>query len=532
MTEKRLLRGIIPLMMLVLLVACGGGGESDEAAAGPTSTPSPAERLVTTDISGENEGIEGGDRLLAWIGSAIAPGQQSANSPGQIVFIDGNGRIDPVMDAPTGTSRVHACGRQATSLDGRYFAFFVGGDDGTLYLMDGTRAPREVRDMSAMGCADVSTLQFTPDGQRFAYIDFAPDAPSSNFARGFLYVYESDDVEQLIRVDNVSAFDVSASALAYVGVFADADGNASEAGVSIWPYDGEPDEITTLFADSGCQFTSGQLVYTGADSLAALMGQRCSGNGTSWELYTIEITAGTASRVTDGNLAGSFLSYARTNSLLAQVDGGIVYYTLPDGLTANTVTVRSALLDSPEESDDLVVNGIMPRYNNRPYDPDTSAHPVISPDGQWAAIASQTANGAAAVNVMDLADPEGFPFDLRAGNGIVVSMAFTPDSGQLVYVAGASDGGDNSLFSLDLARGVEDRIARGHFVEVIPAPDNLAVAVSTWAFPDDPNQPMYMTLDVVSLADGEISTLATGATITSEGRVTDRHFIYPLSWRG
>lgn len=538
MIDRRISRLILPVMLLLVLAACGGsgdgGGDDDGADAGPTATPAPAESLFTTDLSGAGVGAGRDSRLLAWIGSAAAPGQQSANAPGQVVLVRGNGETETLFDLPVGTSRVHACGEQATSPDGRYFAFFTGGDTGTLYLMDGTREPREVRELMAMGCNSVASFQYTPDGERFAVIDFEPDAPSSDFAHGFLYVYNTGNVEQVARFDNVAAFDITDTALAFIGFFTDSQDRATEAGVSIWQQGGEPDEITTLFAGDGCQFTSGQVVYTGLDTLAALMGQRCNGSGTTWDLYTIDVTAGTANRAIDGSTPGSFLSYARTNGLFAQPDGGIVYYTLPDGLTANTVNVRAAVLDTLEPGDDLIDSGVMPRFSSRPYDPASNAPPAISADGRWVAIASSDPNGNAAVNVLDLSDPAAVPVTIRAGSrgDTVSALAFTPDSTRLLFVAGGNNGGDNSLFALDLARGVETRIARGHFVQVVPAPDGEAAGVSAWAFPDDPNQPMYMTLDVVALPGGEIETLARGAAISDDGDVDDRHFIYPLSWRG
>lgn len=536
--RRIVLRGWMMAGLLLALVACGGGGDEggsngDTTDGGPTATPSPAESLITTDLSEGDTGISGEDRVLAWIGAAPAPGQQSASAPGQIVWINGNGRTETLFDLPTGTSRVNACGEQATSPDGRYFAFFAGGDSGSLYLVDGTRDPREVRTMSALGCNSVGSFQYTPDGERFAVIDFEPDAASSDFARGFLYVYATADAEQITRLENVSAFDMSDSGLALVGFFTDSEDRATEAAVSIWQ-DGEPDEIATLFAGNGCQFSSGQVVFTGPDSLAVVVGQTCSGSGTGWAFYTVDISTGTANRALEGTTAGSFFSYARTNGLYTQPGGGIVYYTLPDGLTANTVSVRAALLDDLADGDDLIRSGVMPRFSNRPYDPARSAPPVVSPDGRWAAIASSDANGNAAVSVLDLSDSSLRPFSIRAGSAgdTVSSMAFTADSAQLLFVAGGNNGGDNSLFALDLASGVESRVTRGHFVEVVPAPDHSAVGVSAWAFPDDPNQPMYMTLDIIALPGGETDTLATGATITEDGRVQDRHFVYPLSWRG
>lgn len=534
----RLVGGLL-VALLMALVACSGGsdGGDDDAApaadAAPTSTQTPAESLITDDLTGGGGAVTAVDRLLVWVGRGSEPGQQSADAPGQLLMVRGTGATDVVMALPRGTSRVLACGEQATSPDGRHFAFFAGGDSGSLYLMDGIDTPQEVREMNALGCGSVAAFQFSPDSERYGVIDFEPDAINSTFAHGFLYIYETGSNRQVIRFENVAAFDISDDMLAYVGFFADRQGRAVEAGISLWDGSEEPEEVTTLFAEPGCQFASGQIVFTGEQTVAVLMGERCPDSVMRWTLHTVDGAAGAAALALSGQTGGSYLSYARTNGLYAAPDAGGVVYTLPDGLSANSVSVRRADLSSAEPGADLVRYGVMPRYTSRPYDPDLNTSPAIAPDGNWVAVASSDPDANVAVNVFDLRSPDAAPIVINGSSrgDRVVSMAFTPDSSTLLFVTGGSDGGDNSLFALDLTTGVETRVTRGHFVQLVPSPDNDVVGVSAWDFPDDPREPRFMILEVIALEDGAANTLARGALLTEAGQVQDRHFIYPLAWR-
>ena len=109
------------------------------------------------------------------------------------MLIDQTGVLTPLMDVPNTAARVTACGDQATSPNGRYFAFYVGADSGKLYLMDAAKAPILIDDVSFLAC--LSAFHYAPDSHRFAYIDYPSGATGSDFASGTLRLYDTDTLQ-------------------------------------------------------------------------------------------------------------------------------------------------------------------------------------------------------------------------------------------------------------------------------------------------------------------------------------------------
>jgi hypothetical protein len=136
------------------------------------------------------------------------------------------------------------------------------------------------------------------------------------------------------------------------------------------------------------------------------------------------------------------------------------------------------------------------------------------------------------LTVVNVADPSVAPIQVKAGSkgDIISSLAFTPDSKQVIMVAGGADTADNSLIAVDLATGNDSRIARGHFGPGLTlSPDGKEAAVMAWQIPDDPKQPAYANTELINLESNEKATLFTGAEV-KDGKVTNQQFALPLLW--
>lgn len=475
--------------------------------------------------------LPGGEKLLVWIGAGAYPGQHDSANPGELAWLDGN-TTETALALPPQTTRVVPCGDFATSPNGRYFAFLVGDDArGTLYLVDGLRAPEVVKsDVSAMACVGNGTFRYNPASTQLAYIDFLPTISTDPYASGTLNIAPLEDVSSATSFEAVAAFDMSDEYVAFLSLFEDERGQANEAAVIT--YDGTTDrEVATLFASDGCAYTSASLAILTPEQMAVVMGHKCAADGrTSWQFYTIDVPNRSATLALSDVQTGSYLTFARTNFVLGSADGSAAFFTTADGVTTHTsgvFAVSMADLKLNPIIDNVVV---MPRLSNRPYAAE-NALPRLSPDGNWWAVSRNTANNEASIAVVDLANPTLPPIELSAGGrgDQVTSIVFAPDASKVYYVAGGHSGGNNSLFSIELATGTEERVRRGRYGQALISPDGERMALISWQVVAD-NQPSFTNLILLNLETSEETTLFVGATV-SENRVTDQRFIYPLSWR-
>jgi hypothetical protein len=153
--------------------------------------------------------------VLTWTEAGPAPAQSSPSTAGELGLMDAEGTFTALMDVPDQTSRLMACGEEATSPDGSMFAYYVGLDAGTLYLMHGSDAPVVLDpDVHALACVGGGTFQFSPDSARLAYIAFETDASASEFADGFLHVLDAASMDEQLLTRNVTAFDLVDDGLA------------------------------------------------------------------------------------------------------------------------------------------------------------------------------------------------------------------------------------------------------------------------------------------------------------------------------
>jgi hypothetical protein len=512
------------LSLLILLGACGAS-DSESGVGDPDVTPVPT--AITNDVTGANAGMDAGDHVLAWLGFGTSPAQPSG--PGSMVTINGRGELREVLALPAGTSRVQPCGERATSLDGRYFTFFAGGDTGSLYLMNNTNDPVEIGAAGAMACLGMGTFRYAPASNRLGYINFPAEAVSARYALGSLHIVDTGSGKEQGSFADVAAFDLGDDKAVFVSFYPDSDNEVKEAAVFSWT-DGNPREVVALFPPARCQYRDAQVAILDEETVLVLFGQSCEGAaGGSWALYSVNTAGHSAVQILAGTEPGSYFS-ARANALLISPDRQTAYFTTPDGLRLETANLYSLSLAQPERNPPLVSHVVMPRVvSNRPYDPGANATPALSPDGRWLAVVRSDANRNAGLHVLDLNAPDLPPIRIAAGTGqdTVTGLAFTADSQRLLFVAGGNDGRGNSLFSMDLEMAADSRIIRSRFAgEILISPDGGAAALPDW----QGERSRYLNLNVVNLADNQSAALFIGAEIV-DNIVIDQRFIYPISWR-
>jgi Tol biopolymer transport system component len=482
----------------------------------PTATPPP-----TVDVQALDNLPDGQNLLVALT---------TGSAPGQIALMDRAATAIPVMDIPADASRVTPCGDEATSPNGRFFAFYMGGDAGNLYLMDATKAPVRVDDVEYLVCLGNGTFQFTPDSNRFAYIDFFPGVTREEYPDGVLKIFETGSGSQIVTFDNVTTFDINNGNAVFVSFFVNNRNEADEAAVSLWDGSATREIATLLPTAERCWFTSAAISFAPNGSAVLVMGQRCAAGNvdTQWQLFTLDPSAGSATLAASDFQPGAFVPFARNNNVFFSPDGSYAYFTVPDGVTAYTVAVAAVQLADITITVPVARQAVFPNFSGA-----TNAFPRFSPDHRWLATAVTSPDNDNQVLALDLANPATAPITIGAGSrdDLISGLAFTPDSGQVIYTAGGAGGADNALLALNLASGSERRIMRGHFDrDVLVSPDSNTAALLDWQRVEDPREPMYTNLVLINLVDSTVTTLFTGADVV-DGRVTNVRTAAPLTWR-
>jgi Tol biopolymer transport system component len=449
--------------------------------------------------------------------------------------MDSSGATSPLIDVPPQTSKVMPCGERALSPNGRFFTLYLGlvGDQGlqsgSLYTMTDGAAPVLLHDAPLLTCLGNGTFQYSPDSARLAYVDYAPGAATDTFAHGFLHIVNTADMSEVTTFERATAFTMASDGIAFVSFFTNDQGNADEAAVTWW--DGNIDrEITTLTPTAeNCFFTNATLAATPDGKLIAVLGHRCTRGDTStnWQLYSIDRAARSATLISSSPQPGAFTSFTRTNNVYIAPGGSTAYFTIPDGVTANTVGVSAIDLSNATITPVIERQAVFPTFQGA-----ANAFPRVSPDGKWLAMVVTTPNSDNTLTVIKLDDPTAAPISVSAGSrgDTISNMAFTPDSSHLVYVAGGDNNANNSLFSLDLASGSETRVRRGRFAQGFAlSPAGTEVAIMDWQFLEDPQQPPYIKLEVINLESSEVATLFEGADIV-DNKVQNQRFAWPMLW--
>lgn len=469
--------------------------------------------------------------LLVWVANGEAPGSQTASEPGQLAYINSSGVAETVLELPKQTSRVESCSERPTSPDGKLYAFYVGQDQGSLYVMRGSDKPTKISDVQALTCLGAGTFQYAPGSNRFGYISYEGDAAKSEFADGFVHIINSSDFTELFKYENVTAFDLTDTGAAFVSFFTNDKNEADEAAVVWWNGTSQQEVATLKPASEDCKFTSASIRVLPDGKFMLVLGHRCKKGDTStnWQLYSVNPTDKSATLAASASQKGTFAAFARTNAIYLTTDGKQALFTVPDGLTANTVGIKRVNVADLSIGDVVDKEVVTATYSGT-----TNAVPQVSPDGKWLAAVVTSPNAANSISIWSLSDPNVAPIVVSAGSkgDIVSSMAFTRDSGHLLTIIGGENKSNNSLVSIELASGRDSRVARGHFSKGIAlSADGTQAAVLDWQIPEDTKQQAYLNLVTVSLTDGSMTTVYAGADVV-DGKVSNQRFAYPMAWVG
>ncbi|MDZ4768915.1 MAG: hypothetical protein SGJ24_07290 [Chloroflexota bacterium] len=480
----------------------------------PTATPIPTATTAPVTAA-SNDILLGG--VLAWIG-----GRDAVNTSGrmaQIALIGSDGTVSTLFETPDTGRPARACGERATSPDGDLFAFYVGADRGTLYMMRGATAPIVVREVEYLACLGMGTFRYSADGGRFAFIDYTPGAARDDFADGTMRLYDSTSLAQVVTFEDVIAFDLGTSDALFVRFYANEQGVADEAAVLLWDGSTERELATLLPTEDGCRFTSAQIVRGGEPLI--IMGQRCTRGDTRthWQLYDLNIEDGAVNLIQSDAQPGAFLTFARTNTLIASPDGETVYFTVPDGVAANTVAVAAINRADNTITIPVARQAVMPSFSGT-----TNATPRFSPDGRWLITVVTSPDADNQLVALELDAPDRAPLTLAAGTRGDSIPAFDIGlfSDRAYLIAG---GADNALFDFDLNSGASRRIARGRYVEsLIASGDRIAVLERRQ---EESPVREFLDLVLVEIDDGAKRTIFEGQPIPGGGST----IAVPLAWR-
>ena len=264
-----------------------------------------------------------------------------------------------------------------------------------------------------------------------------------------------------------------------------------------------------------------------------LVGEKCrSGDGrTRWQLYLIDRTARSSTLLLSAPQEGGYFPASQTYNLYTSLDNTQALFSFADGITRDSASIYRLDFQAPESALPVIERAAsMRRYVPLRLSLPAAAPAARSWDGRYWAVGVNPP-GSAELAVMDLGaidSPIRIPVS-RAGDA-VRAMAFSPDSSALVYIAGGTGGGDTSLYHLDLALGVESRIARGQYAPAIAVRGDKAAALIQYRSTNEATPRPYTDLVLVG-PDGAQRDLLGGVVLDEQGFLKGFQFVVPLAWR-
>lgn len=504
------------------------------------TTVSAADQQSTDGDSAARIGPD--SQILVWNAPGLEPGRQSVDNVGELAYINGNGDLDELDDVLAQSARVEACGPNALSPDGRHLALYqgnVGGVVSSLYMITDGAEPQLVNDIfQPVSCVGGNgILNFAPDSSYVTFIEYERDF-NIGFADGFLRIVSTSDLSELFSAREVVAFEQAADGVAFVRFFTNDRSEADEVAIVFW--DGNTDrELTSFFAEGDCRYQNASITTAPDGQLWLGLVTRCSGI-TELNIYRINPQERSATLILTQQSNGVYANFAQSNRIWFSRDGSYVIYTLPDGITQQTVSLNALAMenipdDEPADVNDteviieqqMVVGGVQGQAGNNDFS-------RVSPDGRYLIAVVTTVNQRRnELQLVNLDDPLADPLVIPAGGeaDIFPYIDFTRDGGRMVYVAG---GADNSLFFLDLnAENINPiRIRRGSFQRYATlSPDGTEIAILANEYPDDEREERdrYTALRVINLDTSDEVLLFEGAEIV-DGEVGEREFATPIFW--
>lgn len=486
--------------------------------------------IVVAPRNGAAARADANDRILVWVADASRPGEQRADAVGDLGYMDGLGTFTKIGPVLPQSGRVEVCGPHGISNDGRHMALYQGIEGGvvsSLYLVTDGGEPQLVTDrFQPVGCVGSNGIfEFSGDGSRMVFIEFERQF-QYDFADGLLKVVTTDGFTELLSVRNVVAFDQTSNGVAFVSFFTNDRKEADEVAVTLW--DGNTDrELFSELAGDDCRYMGARVQEGNDGNLWMGLAERCSG-ATNLKFIRIDPATRSGETVFSVESGGRFSSYAESNRFFLTPDGSTLVYTLPDGITDETVSINAYDLTA-QESRVLVEKGAIVGYLSNP----ANAGLTVGSDGNFLAFVTRSVNNREfTLNLWNLNDLSAPVLSERSGgeDDIIPFMALSRDGKRLVYVAG---GLDNSIFTLDLtnpAAGPE-RVRRGTFgkwAALSPSGEELAI-VEFQIQEEGIRGPDFLNTQIVNLVTAEVTTIYTGGRVEGD-EVVDYSFAVPVYW--
>lgn len=436
--------------------------------------------------------------------AALAPGSLSAQAPidaqvlvwdmneglddGKLELMSTAGDVGVLVDFGGGVFDrvVKRCGQDYWMPGGQAAALFTGPASGELaiYPFDGA-APVALGTTSRMACAGPETFQFSPDGQRVAYINFEYDVLDKEYPAGDLVVADAATGTMQNSFDWATGFKLYDDGVMVLRLFPDGKGYATEGDLDWWDGTARRTLVTLEpvyppdTEDVDCGLTSGSVARIG-DTAYALVGQKCETGAANWTVYSVPMSGGAATQVIQGVPAGSFFSGSFTTQIVPALDGSGFLIAVPSGLTRNTVALAWVALDG---SSSVILEGqhiLADRYGERLTE---GRHMQVTMDGSALAFVTTTPNQDQSLWMLDLSTINTAPVLVEeAGAGGRIFQYLWSAENELFFAAGSVE---SSALKMATVAGGTQRLERGRFFRIAISYTGDKIAAAEWY--DNPN---------------------------------------------
>lgn len=478
--------------------------------------------------------LRDGERLLAWVAPVTDPfARRNSDQMGQIGFVNDRQEFESIQDVPADTNRIAPCGAGALSEDGKHFAFIMGNDKSprglTLYMVNDGNQPQRVADIQAVGCLGANgRFQYSPDSRRFGFISYPSNWSDSSYALGDVSIRQTDGlgVDFNSTTGGVVAFDLTNDGVSYLRFIQNSQSQAIQAEVNLWT-SGQPRVPVTINAAQNCRYVSGFILDADEDVWIGLA-ERCS--QTEWQLFRMNKDAQNAVLALTAQARGAFTGGAQTHNLFLSNDGDHLFYSLPSGRTQNSIDLFQLPINDTRSPQPVIEADAM----TLDYSGSVDAPPALSPDGKWLAFVARDGN-ASFIQIVNLDDATQAPSSIRvttSQSDSISWLAFTPDSSEVVYIAGRDKLAGNTLYHTEVGQTSAQTITAGTFSQWgLISPSNNEIAILEWQPTPEgrPAIPSYLNLVLVNLEDGERQLIFDGLVINASDEASVR-FAMPLLW--
>lgn len=434
--------------------------------------------------------------------SSAAPRVLAWNKDDKLVaWYATSGQPQKIAEGPA--TRVLGCGVNPT---GDQMMLYRGDSTGqpNLIPLTGNEPPVTLGDASALGCELSGRTAFSPDGNRLAYIKYAPDATvGTDFTTGTLRILKLPGAAEITSFDKVTAFDLQNDGAVILKFLANAKGQADRADLTWWDAASSKERaLETNFSSlENCTFSSGRVLRVG-DKVYTALGERCTRPvGSSYRVLRTDFAGGNSINFVDKTpTGGKYYVNTNTNDLFPLPDGKGLLLVYPNGLSTDVGNL--ARINLADGRVTPVLSAVVTDQS-----PPSMPHRFLrNSQGTQLALVTRNGNNGETLYVYDLTKPDSDPAqitDLNRSNRIN-ALAWNKTGDRLVYLV---SGDDPSLSYIDL-KGEKKLVVRGVFQGLVINPDGTLAATSEQVLAD--KNDLRNNLVMFSLSDGARTKLVEG----------------------